>query len=289
MQKMKRRGMMSIISPFIIYYIVTMAVEILALSVMVYMKMPDIIKKQPADPEMISTYIMEEYMPFFVEEFLKNILLITVIVALCAIPIFLVMFRKDKKYEAAMGVPEVEKAPLGKYVFIVLIAVAASLGMNNILILSNISTYSQEYQETANLIYQSKLALQIVGTGFIIPVMEELMFRGLVFRRMNFMVGRKAAMIYSALIFGVYHGNLVQGIYGFVLGFLCAYVYDKYGSLKAPILFHMVANLVSVFATEIHLFEWIFQNPVRMGIVTVICAAVASSLFVGMQQLFNKK
>ena len=45
-------------------------------------------------------------------------------------------------------------------------------------------------------------------------------------------------MMLSALMFGLYHGNLVQAIYGFVLGYLAVYIYEKYGSLKASILFH---------------------------------------------------
>lgn len=289
MQKMKKRGMMSIISPFIIYYVVTMAVEIVVMSVMAFKRMPEMMGNVPEDAAQISNYIMEEYMPYFIEEFLKNILLITGIVAICTIPIFFVMFQKDKKYEAALGVPAMPKAPLSQYVLIPVIAITASLGLNNLIILSNIGARSAEYQETSQLIYGASLMVQVMASGIVVPISEELMFRGLIFKRMSLMIGRKGAMIYSALIFGVYHGNLVQGIYGFILGYLCAWLYDKYGSLKAPILFHIAANLTSVIATKLHLFDWIFQNPLKMGIVTLICAVIASSTFVGIQQIFKKE
>lgn len=90
-------------------------------------------------------------------------------------------------------------------------------------------------------------------------------------------------------MFGLYHGNLVQAIYGFVLGYLAVYIYEKYGSLKASILFHTVINLTSVIGTECGMYTWIFGNVIRVGIVTVICGAAASSFFVLMQKLFKKE
>lgn len=95
-------------------------------------------------------------------------------------------------------------------------------------------------------------------------------------------------MIFSALVFAVYHGNMVQGLYGFLVGCIAVYIYDKYRSIKAPILLHAVMNLTSVIATEYKFFTWIFQDAVRVGIVTVLCAAVGSSMFVLMQRMFNK-
>ena len=46
----------------------------------------------------------------------------------------------------------------------------------------------------------------------------------------------------SALLFAVLHGNLVQGVYAFVLGVYFAWLMERYGSIKVPILGHMSAN-----------------------------------------------
>ena len=46
----------------------------------------------------------------------------------------------------------------------------------------------------------------------------------------------------GALLFGLYHANLSQFFYAFALGLLLAYVYFYTGSLKAPILLHMLFN-----------------------------------------------
>ena len=53
------------------------------------------------------------------------------------------------------------------------------------------------------------------------------------------------AVMISALLFGLYHGNLVQGIYAFIMGCLLALVYEWTGSFVAPVLFHMIANHLS--------------------------------------------
>ena len=57
----------------------------------------------------------------------------------------------------------------------------------------------------------------------------------------------KTALAVSSLLFGLYHGNIVQVVYGSILGLLIAYTYELYGSFAAPVLFHGVAN-VSVYA-----------------------------------------
>lgn len=51
------------------------------------------------------------------------------------------------------------------------------------------------------------------------------------------------SVIVCGMMFGVYHGNLVQGIYGAVLGIAITYSYEWYGSFFAPVLFHAVANI----------------------------------------------
>ncbi len=73
------------------------------------------------------------------------------------------------------------------------------------------------------------------------------MFRGILYNRMKRCFNDKIALVVSSLLFGIYHGNLVQAVYGTILGLLIAYFYERYKSFAAPVLFHGVAN-ISVFA-----------------------------------------
>lgn len=74
------------------------------------------------------------------------------------------------------------------------------------------------------------------------PVVEEIIFRGLVMRGLE-RYGRKFAIVASALLFGAFHGNIVQSPYAFVVGLVLGYTAMEYNIGWAMVL-HMVNNLV---------------------------------------------
>ncbi len=74
------------------------------------------------------------------------------------------------------------------------------------------------------------------------PICEELLFRGLLAGRLA-RYGQKPGALVSALLFGLFHANLEQFFYAFLLGLLLAYAYYRTGSLGAPIVLHMLYNL----------------------------------------------
>jgi len=74
------------------------------------------------------------------------------------------------------------------------------------------------------------------------PVSEELLFRGLIQRRLM-PYGKRFAIFCSALTFGLFHGNLIQTPYAFVVGLVLGYVAAEY-SVGWAIMLHMINNLV---------------------------------------------
>ena len=50
------------------------------------------------------------------------------------------------------------------------------------------------------------------------------------------------AAILSALLFGIYHANMIQFLYAFPLGILFAWYYEKSGTLLVPVLVHISLN-----------------------------------------------
>lgn len=210
------------------------------------------------------------------------------VAALCTIPIMAVMFHKDRVKEKIRGVIPNKKAPLWKYVAIIIMALAMCLGLNNLIIIGNLSAIDESYVETMNALYSAPLGLQIICLGILVPICEEYVFRGLFFQRMRARTTYRYAAIYSSLVFGLLHMNLVQMIYGFVLGIMLTYVYEKYGSLRAPIAAHMAMNLLSVLATEFQMYEWLIKDSMRIGVITVLCATVAASMYVWIQRIEEK-
>lgn len=74
------------------------------------------------------------------------------------------------------------------------------------------------------------------------PLCEELLFRGFLYQ--SFLkCGKNFAIFFSALLFGLYHANIVQTPFAFVLGIVLGYITAIYG-LKYAIFLHVFNNLV---------------------------------------------
>lgn len=77
--------------------------------------------------------------------------------------------------------------------------------------------------------------------GIMAPIAEEILFRGLILRSLM-PCGKKFAILTSAILFGVFHGNLVQSPFAFVLGLILGYAAAEYSILWAMVL-HMFNNM----------------------------------------------
>lgn len=78
--------------------------------------------------------------------------------------------------------------------------------------------------------------------GIIGPIFEELMFRKIFVDRL-IPYGDKIAMLFPALIFGLFHGNLYQFFYAFFIGVVFSYIYIKTGKIIYSIVLHIFINL----------------------------------------------
>lgn len=222
------------------------------------------------------------------EEMLKYTTPLEGITAFVTIPILMVMFHKDTLREKITGFIPNKKAALWKYVAILIMTSALTLGLNNLIEISGLMSSSEGYEDTMNNLYAASFPLQILCLGILIPICEELVFRGLMFRRLRQGNSFLAAALYSSVVFGFLHANMVQMLYGFTLGLTFCYLYEKYGSVKAPVFAHISSNVVSVLLTEMKAMEWMAEEPVRIGIITVICASAASTMYVLIQRIEEK-
>lgn len=79
------------------------------------------------------------------------------------------------------------------------------------------------------------------------PVLEELLFRGAITKVLLQKYSPVKAIIFSALIFGIFHLNPAQIFAAFLIGLLLAWVYYKTGSLVPCIVIHIINNSLSVY------------------------------------------
>ncbi len=93
------------------------------------------------------------------------------------------------------------------------------------------------------------------------------------------------ANILQAILFGVYHGNIVQGSYAFLLGVFLGLVCFKLHSIFAAILLHMVINLSGI------LFGFISTDSIfyTTGISFVVSIAGIASVIIGTVILLKNK
>ena len=93
-----------------------------------------------------------------------------------------------------------------------------------------------------------KVSWGYVALGIMVPVAEEIVFRGAIQRVLQNALGERnrwIAIVVSALIFGIIHFNLAQGLHAFLVGLLLGWLYSKTGSILPGFVFHWVNNTVA--------------------------------------------
>ena len=93
-----------------------------------------------------------------------------------------------------------------------------------------------------------KKPIGYVVIGILAPFAEEVVFRGAILRKILGMMDEKrhwVAIAISALVFGLVHLNIPQGIHAFLIGLLLGWMYYRTRSILPGILFHWVNNSVA--------------------------------------------
>ena len=108
--------------------------------------------------------------------------------------------------------------------------------------LSRVTGY--DYANGLNsLVEDSPLWMTFTTVCICAPIGEELLFRKLLVDRVRG-YGDKVAILLSGLLFGLFHGNLFQFFYAFLLGMILAYVYTRSGDLRWCVAMHAAVNLL---------------------------------------------
>ena len=140
-----------------------------------------------------------------------------------------------------------EERPMNSHRFLkmlcLLMACQAVFSSASILAELLLNPFGYTLQEAARTATETSGSISMVlYAGLAGPVAEELVFRGVVLRRL-LPFGKGFAIVVSAVLFGVMHGNFLQGIYAFFAGLVFGYVTAEY-SLRWSVLLHILNNLV---------------------------------------------
>ena len=100
---------------------------------------------------------------------------------------------------------------------------------------------SMEQTELFESMVNSKILMGVLIPVVIGPVLEEIIFRKLMIDRLHGF-GETTVIVFSALCFGLYHGNLTQFLYTTVVGLFLGYVYCKTGTILVTMVMHILFN-----------------------------------------------
>lgn len=160
---------------------------------------------------------------------------------LIAFPILCLVLRKIPKREPVKN--ELGLKSFLKYaaasIFIVYIGnyISSMIMMN----LENALGTTPENSVSA-ILDNTSVILTSLLVGIIGPIVEELMFRKLFIDRLT-PYGDGIAILLPSLVFGLFHGNLYQFFYAFLLGAMFSYIYLRTGKIIYSTVLHVFINL----------------------------------------------
>lgn len=180
--------------------------------------------------------------------------------------IFMLMTRKSGREPMRLGVRVFPNAP----------AVIIS-AMGTIVLFAYVNSFMVSFIDfskvyvTEPLDTPIKILLGFVSIAIVPALAEEFLFRGCILS--NFLpYGKTGAIVFSALLFSLMHGNFAQFLYTFVAGLVLGIVYIETGSIWTPTFIHLFNNFYSLIQQIVY---ERFGKTQRIGIIlTVVDVAI---------------
>ncbi len=123
----------------------------------------------------------------------------------------------------------------------------------------------------------TNIVIEILNTAVLTGLVEEIFFRGLALSRLKKGMGRIAAVVVSAVIFGLFHGAFVAVCYATVLGLVFGFLAERHNSILPTVVCHIFFNASSYFLTTDNMFVILALYFISFAV-----------LFVGSYLLFKK-
>ena len=166
-----------------------------------------------------------------------------VITGVAAIIFFLIFYFKNyKKFLSNVNIEE-KNFDIKNIKNVIMLSFGSSLFFN--ILLLYILPFTQNNEKVIRMseeIYNMNIFLAIFVVSIIIPLTEELLMRGYIFNSLRYIFNDYVGIFLSALLFGIIHGNITQGLYAFFVGIMLALIYKIYKNLKYCFAFHISAN-----------------------------------------------
>ena len=154
---------------------------------------------------------------------------IALIVAIIFIPLLINDYKKYKK----------QTNNKINYFYLIILGVILSLMYNVFAYYLNFALKTSLFDNNSN------VAVTLLSTGILGPIIEELIFRGIIYNELKSKYSNMKSILITTIFFAIIHINIIQILYALIIGFILIFVYEKYNNIKAPIILHMASNITT--------------------------------------------
>lgn len=211
------------------------------------------------------------------------------IAGICSVPVLFSYYKGDQQKRGCYFKGRIITFDKGKCLdafCMLLFGACFSVALNNLIGYTNLGVQSKSYQQVTETFYTGRLVLEIAALCILIPFVEELLYRGIVYGRLKDWMGVTKGIMISSLIFGIIHVNIVQFVYATIFGIFLAFFVEYTGFVYGAALAHMAANLMSVLRAETNLFH-ILEKDMVLNVFATVGLLLLSALL--LLHLWKKK
>lgn len=164
--------------------------------------------------------------------------------------LILIPYLARDRRMAVLGLDRWSDIPLNKAAIIAVVSAAIAVGFGYLF-----STYAIPGEDAQSMMTDMlrnippttlNIAVRFAAVALIAPIVEEIVFRGLLQRSLEHRLPNWGALLLASLLFGLVHGQMKALPMLVVLGMALGYVYQKTGSLRLPILLHIINNAMAL-------------------------------------------
>lgn len=137
------------------------------------------------------------------------------------------------------------------------------MALNNFIAMTPLMQVSDGFLEANENFFAGTVFMELLASCVVIPIAEELLFRGVVLQRCIGLVGERMGIIFSALLFGLIHMNLVQFLYASVIGLVLAFIVQKTKKISLAVCGHGMANLLAIVRAETGWCDFAYQPNLK--------------------------
>lgn len=179
------------------------------------------------------------------------------------------------KYDMYIG--HVKRDPAVSYLVLFFAGIALLLGTHMLMHLSVEIPFLRGCPFVEEINASAGLWKKILYIGILVPILEELVFRGIVYNVFRFKMNLTLAMCFSALLYALFQIGLEKTPYLIVMGFLLAYAYEYFGTFAIPVLLHIACGVIHVLMEQMAVSDTILYNW-PLCIVLLLVALVGTSI-----------